>query len=470
MKYLFASLMLLIIATFLPFQLSLAQTDDDQPNIIFIMADDLGYGDLGSYGQQDIKTPRLDQMSKEGLRFTQFYSGHTVCAPSRSSLMSGMHTGRTRIRGNFSVESGERVPLEPQDTTVAEVLQRAGYTTGLVGKWGLGEPETLGIPNRKGFDYFWGFLNQRRAHTYYPEYVWRNTNRVILDGNQNGGRKQFTHDLDMDEARGFIRAHREGPFFLYLALQTPHAELLVPDDSKVDYLDDDGNSIFEETPFPHVEQRSYSGQEMPNATYAAMISRMDRDIGRLLDLLKDLGIDENTMVLFTSDNGPHSEGGYDPDYFNSNGPLRGIKRDLYEGGIRVPMIARMPGTIPAGEVSDQVWSMWDFLPTAAELAGTEPPQNIDGISMKNALFNQPQEDPEYLYWEFHEGVFSQAVRFGDWKAVRTDANEPIELYDLTLDIGEENDISKDHSDVVARARQLFQTARTDSEHWPVESE
>lgn len=460
----------LIILVFIPYQLSHAQRFTEQPNIIFIMADDLGYGDLGSYGQQDIKTPRLDQMSEEGVRFTQFYSGHTVCAPSRSSLMTGMHTGRTRVRGNFSVSTGDRIPLEPQDTTVGEVLQDAGYTTGLIGKWGLGEPGTTGIPNLKGFDYFWGFLNQRRAHSFYPEYVWRNTNRVILEGNQNDGRKKFTHDLDIDEAMGFIRANREGPFFLHLTLQIPHAELLVPEDSMEDYLDENGNSIFEETPYPENSNSSYSGQEIPNATYAARITRMDRDIGRLLDLLDDLDIDENTIVLFTSDNGPHSEGGYDPNYFNSNGPLRGIKRDLYEGGIRVPMIARMPGTIPAGVVNDQVWSMWDFLPTAAELAGTESPSGIDGISMKNALLNQPQDDPEYLYWEFHEGVFSQAVRFGDWKAVRTDINEPVELYDLSLDVGENNDISYDYPEVVDQAKELFQTARTESEHWPVEFE
>jgi len=439
---------------------------DQPPNIIWIMADDLGYGDLGSYGQEVIQTPRLDQMAAEGLRFTQFYSGHTVCAPARSSLMTGQHTGRTRVRGNFSAHSGGRVPLEPADTTVAEILQQAGYTTGLVGKWGLGEPGTTGIPNKKGFDYFWGFLNQARAHTYYPEWVWRNTDRVILEGNQGGERGQYSHDLDMEESKQFIRANREGPFFLYMALQIPHAELLVPDDSLVEYLDEDGQSIFNETPFPG--RGNYSAQDKPNATYAAMVTRMDRDIGRLLDLLKDLGIDENTIVFFTSDNGPHSEGGYDPDFFNSNGPLRGIKRDLYEGGIRVPMIVWMPGTVPAGEVSDQVWSMWDFLPTAAELTGTEPPGDIGGISMINALLNQPQQDPEYLYWEFHEGAFSQAVRFDDWKAVRNDIDQPIELYDLSTDPGEKYDLAEEHPDIVARAEELLRTARTESIHWPVE--
>jgi len=452
-----------------------AQTVDDRPNIIWIIADDLGYGDLGSYGQKDIRTPRLDQMAKEGLRFTQFYSGHTVCAPARSSLMTGQHTGRTRVRGNQSAATGDRVPLEPDDITVAELLQQADYTTALIGKWGLGEPGTTGIPNLKGFDYFWGFLNQRRAHTFYPEWVWRNENRVILDQNIGsfdystglavGEHDQYTHDLDMAEARQFIRANREGPFFLYLALQIPHAELAVPDDSLVDYLDEEGNSLFEEVPFHG--SATYRPQDKPNATYAAMVTRMDHDIGRLLDLLRKLNIEDNTLVFFTSDNGPHSEGGYDPDYFNSGGPLRGIKRDLYEGGIRVPMIVWMPGTVPAGEVSEQVWSMWDFLPTAAELAGTEPPQDIDGISMVNALLNQPQQDPEYLYWEFHGGVFKQAVRFGDWKAVRTDIDQPIELYDLSEDIGEEYDLADKYPEITQQAEEMFRTKRTPTEHWPL---
>ncbi|MEX0928973.1 MAG: arylsulfatase [Balneolales bacterium] len=436
-----------------------------KPNIIFIMADDLGYGDVGSYGQQQIQTPRLDQMASEGLRFTQFYSGHTVCAPARSSLMTGRHTGRTRVRGNTSVATGDRVPLEPQDTTVAEILKMADYRTGMVGKWGLGEPETTGIPNRKGFDFFYGFLNQARAHSYYPDYIWRNTERINLEENSEAGRGQFTHDMGTEEALSFIRNSHEEPFFLYLPYQIPHAELLVPADALDRYMNEEGKSIFVERPF--AGRGNYSAQKIPNATYAAMVTRLDRDVGRILDLLRELEIEENTLVLFTSDNGPHSEGGYDPAYFNSNGPLRGIKRDLYEGGIRVPMIVRMPGTVPAGEVSDQVWSMWDFLPTAAELAQTAPPGDIDGQSMKNALLNRPQQDPEYLYWEFHEGTFSQAVRFGDWKAVRTDAGEPIQVFDLSVDIGEGDDVSEEHPDVVERAGELFRSARTDSEHWPV---
>ncbi|MEX0772587.1 MAG: arylsulfatase [Balneolales bacterium] len=437
---------------------------ENPPNIIFIMADDLGYGDLGSYGQDVIKTPRLDQMAKEGLRFTQFYAGHTVCAPTRSALMTGQHTGKTRVRGNRSA-TGERVSLEPQDTTVAEVLQQAGYITGIIGKWGLGEPETSGVPNKKGFDYFWGFLNQARAHTYYPEWLWLNTERVRLEGNEDGKREQYSHDLDTKEAMNFIRKNAEEQFFLYLPYQIPHAELLVPKNALEDYLDENGQSIFKEESYEGMN--NFSAQEMPNATYAAMVSRMDRDVGRLIDLLRELEIDDNTIVFFTSDNGPHEAGGYKPEYFNSSGSLRGIKRDLYEGGIRVPMIAWMPGTIVGGEVSDQVWSMWDFMPTAAEIGRAESPKDIDGISMVNALLNQPQQDPEYLYWEFHEGRFAQAVRFEDWKAVRNDIGQPIELYNLSVDIGENNDISRENPDIVNRAKELFHSARSASEHYPV---
>ena len=462
---------------------------DTRPNIIWIMADDLGYGDLGSYGQETLRTPRLDQMAEEGIQFTQFYAGHTICAPTRSSLMTGQHTGNTPIRGNSSAITGERVPLLPEHTTVAEVLQQAGYTTGMMGKWGLGEPGTTGTPNRKGFDHFVGFKNQRRAHIYYPEWIWHNENRLVLTGNRDvlemypeldvypndpqavpeRRMEQYTEDIYQKEAKKFIRAHREGPFFLYLPIQIPHAELTVPDGPWWDpYLDDNGNSIFDEVPYPDGHAR-YIGTDKPFATFAAMVTYMDRNVGALLDLLEELEIDENTLVFFTSDNGPHNEGGYNPEYFNSGGPLRGRKRDLYEGGIRVPMISWMPGTVPAGRVSDQIWAMWDFLPTAAELARTGPPSNIDGISMVNALLDQPQEDAEYLYWEYLRNDQSkQAVRFGDWKAVRNNTYLPTELYDLSNDIGEENDLADQYPDIVARAEELFRTARTDNPEYPLQ--
>lgn len=459
------------------------------PNIIWIMADDLGYGDLGSYGQKDIQTPRLDQMAKEGIRFTQFYSGHTICAPTRSSLMTGQHTGNTPIRGNRSAATGERVSLKSHHITVAEVLQQAGYKTGQIGKWGLGEPGTSGIPNKKGFDFFVGYLNQQRAHTYYPEWIWLNENRLILTGNKDvldvypewklypadpddsseRQREQYTEDIFLEAAEQFIRTYREGPFFLYLPIQIPHSELIVPEEFMAPYLDDEGNSIFEEVPFPDGDHPRYSGNDKPVATYAAMVSYMDRNIGILLDLLQELDIDENTLVFFTSDNGSHESSGYHPDYLNSNGPLRGLKRDLYEGGIRVPMIARMPGTVPAGRVSDQIWAMWDFLPTAAEMARTNAPDNTDGISMVNALLDHPQESAEYLYWEYLQGsVSSQAVRMGDWKAIRNGTWQPIELYNLSNDIGEENDLADRYPDIVSRAEELFRTARTENAHYPLQ--
>jgi len=425
-----------------------------RPNIIYILADDLGYGDLGCYGQALIQTPRLDQMAAEGIRFTQHYAGSTVCAPSRSCLMTGQHTGHTRVRDNIGAD-GERVPLRAEDTTVAEVLRRAGYATGLIGKWGLGEPGTTGIPNRKGFDYFYGYLNQARAHNYYPDYVWRNETQVWLEGNRDGGKGQYSHDLCTEEALSFVERHHREPFFLYLAYQIPHAH------SALGRETGDGMEVPDHGPYA---DRPWSSA---HRGLAAMITRMDRDVGRILDRLKELGIDNNTLVIFTSDNGPHAAGGNDPAFFKSGGPFRGIKRDLYEGGIRVPHIARWPGQIGPGAVSGHVSAGWDFLPTAAELAGTPAPEGIDGISMVPALLGGDQARHDYLYWEFHGRGFAQAVRMGDWKAVRMEANAAVELYHLAEDPGETRDRAPEHPDIVARAVELFVEARTASEEWPV---
>src|SRR5262244_3630282 len=342
-----------------------------RPNIIFIQADDLGYGDLSCYGQRKFKTPNIDRLAAEGLRFTQYYAGGTVCAPSRSALMTGQHTGHTRIRGNA------RYPLLPEDVTVAEVLKAtpgARYKTALIGKWGLGEAGTTGVPNRQGFDYFFGYLNQRHAHNYYPTFLWRNEEQVKLrnvvpeedkEGAGNStNRLDYSHDLIAEESLKFIEQNGRSPFFLYLAFTIPHAN-------------NEAGKKGMEVP----DQGEFASKDWPEQerAKAAMITRMDRDVGRLMALLKKLGIDDNTIVFFTSDNGPHREGGADPDFFDSNGPLRGIKRDLYEGGIRVPMIARWPGRIKSrggGAKSDQVWAHWDFLPTVAEIAGVKPPDNI----------------------------------------------------------------------------------------------
>ncbi len=430
-----------------------------KPNIIFILADDLGYGDLSCFGQQKFKTPAIDRLAAEGTRFTQYYAGSTVCAPSRSVLMTGQHTGHTRIRGNA------RYPLLPEDVTVAEVLKSAGYHTGLIGKWGLGEAGTSGIPNRQGFDYFYGYLNQKHAHNYYPTFLWRNEDKVMLHNtvpneDQEGAgvsdnKLDYSHDLFTKEAISFLEKSAGRPFYLYLSYTTPHAN----NEAKAKGM---------EVP----DLGEFAGKDWPDAekAKAAMITRMDRDVGRLMELLKRLSIDDNTIVFFSSDNGPHKEGGADPDFHDSNGPLRGIKRDLYEGGIRVPMIVRWPGKVKSSAESRQIWSHSDFLPTAAEIAGAQPPASIDGISMLPAILGKKQKNHEFLYWEFHERGFKQAVRMGDWKAVRRGPGAPLELYDLKTDAGEQKDLAEKHPEIVKRIETYLKSARTESPQWPVKKD
>jgi arylsulfatase A len=429
-----------------------ADLTNDKPNIIYILADDLGYGDLGCYGQEKIRTPSLDRMAAEGMRFTNHYAGSAVCAPSRCVLMTGLHTGHARVRANG------RMPIEPEDVTVAEVLKRAGYATAAIGKWSLGDAGTTGAATRQGFDYFFGYLNQGAAHFYYPESLDRNEGTVSLEANRDGKRGTYSHDLLTEEAIQFIRRSAPGPFFLYVPYTIPHAEVLVPEDSLSEYRDK-----WPEKPFPGGH---YAAQPTPRAARAAMITRMDRDIGRILDLVKDLGLDERTIVMFTSDNGPCTAGGQDPAFFESTGPLRGLKFGLYEGGIRVPMIARWPGKIPAGSVTDFASGFWDILPTCAELAGVQPPARIDGVSLVPTLIGRPREQAqrECLYWE-HRGW--QAVRFGNWKAIRTTPERPIELYDLKSDIGEENDLAAASPGLVAKAEKYFEASRTDDPNWPL---
>jgi len=418
------------------------------------MADDLGYGDVGCYGQQTIQTPVMDRLASQGLRCTACYAGSTVCAPSRCVLMTGLHTGHARVRGNALV------PLEPEDVTVAEVLKSGGYATGIFGKWGLGEPGTAGIPNRQGFDQWFGYLNQRNAHNYYPEYLWRNTERVALEGNRDGKRTQYSPNPIMDEALTFIRAKRGEPFFLYLAVTLPHANN--------ERTRETGNGM--EIP----SDEPYSDRDWPQQqkNHAAMITRFDADVGRVMQTLNQCGIDDQTIVFVTSDNGPHREGGADPNFFHSSGPLRGIKRSLTDGGIRVPMIVRWPTMIEAGTTSDEPWSFQDFLPTAAELARVEPPPGIDGISMVPTLLGprragRRQAAHEYLYWEFHEKGFKQAVRMGPWKGIRAKRGKPLKLYDVVADIGEKNNVAAQHPEVVAKIESILKTARTPSPHWPV---
>lgn len=432
-----------------------------KPNILLIVADDLGYGDLGCYGQEKIKTPNIDKLASEGVRFTQFYAGSTVCAPSRCALMTGLHTGHAYIRGNANLA------LRSSDVTVADLLKKAGYHTGLLGKWGLGNENTTGMPQDHGFNEFGGYLDQTHAHDYYTDHLWRYDPKqgflpMNLVENLGGKKALYTHDLFTDAAINFIRinsptpANHQRPFFLYLALTIPHANneegsrsgngMQVPSDQP-----------YSDQPWPQVEKNK-----------AAMITRLDDTVGKIMAKLKELKLEDNTVVLFTSDNGPHREGGVDPKFFQSSGPLRGIKRDLYEGGIRVPMIARWPAKLKLGRVSDQVWAFWDFLPTACEIASASPPEKIDGISMLPALLGRAQTNQhEFLYWEFHEGGFKQAIRIGDWKAVRLRPGATLELYNLKTDLEEKHNVAAQNPEVVSRIETLFKTARTDSSEFPV---
>jgi len=426
-----------------------------KPNIIFILADDLGYGDLGCYGQQQIKTPNIDKLAAQGTRFTSAYAGSTVCAPSRCALMTGLHMGHAYIRGN------SKINLRPDDLTVAEILKSAGYTTALVGKWGLGHENSPGTPNKKGFDFFYGYLDQTHAHNSYPTFLIRNESRIKLrnvvpkEGKEGQGaateKIDFSNDLMADEALAFIDRAKDKPFFLYYSPTIPHAN------NEANTIDVPDLGIYKDLDWPEPQKR-----------HAAVITRMDSYVGRILQKLKDLGLDDNTIVFFTSDNGPHKEGGNKPDFNRSSGPLRGLKRDLYDGGIRVPMIVRFPGQTPPNTVSDQPWAFWDFLPTAAALAGAKPPQNLDGLSMLPAILGQPQtKQHEYLYWEFHEGGFKQAIRMNNWKAVRLGTKQPIELYDLSSDIGEKKNLAAEHPDIVNKIAPLFATARADSKEFPI---
>jgi arylsulfatase A len=456
--------LLTVILVFTALLFTACQPEQKQkPNIIFIIADDLGYGDLGCYGQQHVKTPHIDALAAEGMRFTQHYAGCTVCAPSRCSLMTGMHTGHTIVRGNYEIQPEGQYPLPAETVTAAELLKQAGYATAIVGKWGLGGPGSSGVPNRQGFDYFYGYLCQRKAHFYYPEYLWRNEQRVDLVENRDGEKGIYAHDLLTKEALGFIKQNKDHPFFLYLPYTIPHAELVLPDDEFFNMY----KNQFEETPFPGGH---YGAQAKPMAAFAGMVSRMDADVGRIRALLKELNLFEQTLIIFTSDNGPHQEGGHDPAFFNSSGLLRGIKRDLYEGGIRVPFIASWPGVIQAGTTSDHVSAFWDFLPTCAELAGIDTPEYIDGISLLPTFMgnNNDQKQHGYLYWEFHEGKGSkQALRFDNWKAVSFLAENRIELYDLETDPREQHDLAAQQPDVIQQAQKLMKEARTPSVVWPL---
>jgi arylsulfatase A-like enzyme len=442
-----------------------------RPNIIFILADDLGYGDLGSFGQKKIHTPNLDVMAAQGMQFSRFYCGTAVCAPSRSVFMTGQHTGHTPIRGNRAVAPEGQWPLPDSAVTVAQLLKKAGYTTGDFGKWGLGYIGTSGDPLKKGFDHFFGYNCQAEAHNYYPDHLWKDDERVNYP-NTPEKENYYSADIIQEHALDFITENKDRPFFLYLSYTIPHAALQVPEDS-----------VFEAYKLQFGEKRvdvkkpwdgkGYEPQAYPHTAYAAMVSRLDSYVGEVFRKLKALGLDKHTLVIFASDNGPHVEGGNEPAFFNSNGGLRGAKRDLYEGGIRTPMIAWYPGKIRAGAKSDYIGAFWDLLPTFAELAGVNPlpRKHIDGVSIVPTLLSRSgQEQHTYLYWEFHESGGRQAVRMGKWKGVRYDVmKDPdgrIELYDLDKDPAEEHDIADQHSDIADRLKGIMRQAHAPNADFP----
>ena len=438
--------------------------EEAKPNIIFILADDLGYGDLSCYGQTKFTTPHIDRLASEGLKFNQFYAGSTVCAPSRCSLMTGQHTGHCLIRGNRDQpKTLGNWPISSDTVTVAEVLKKADYATGCFGKWGLGGPLSEGAAFRKGFDTFFGYYDQMHAHTYYPDHLYKNEKRIELDG------KTYSHDLIEKEAIDFIRANRDKPFFCFMPVTIPHAAMQVPEEHVQPWREK----------FPEFEDTigKYSfGSEVHNpvAAFPGMLSRLDLTVKNVLDLLEELDLDDNTIVIFSSDNGPHREGGHRSDLFRSSGPLRGIKRDLYEGGIRVPMLVRWPGTIKPATVSNHVGAFWDVLPTFAELAGitsNEYPDDLDGLSFFPTLLgeNEKQATHPYLYWEFYEQKGKVGARYKNWKGIQLsvtetfgDPNAPIEVYDLESDLGETKNIATDHPEVVQKFREIFEEAHTKS--------
>lgn len=447
------------------------KTESLKPNIVYILADDLGYGDLSCYGQSHFETPNIDKLAQNGLKFTQHYSGSTVSAPSRSSLMTGQHTGHTFIRGNKEIQPEGQYPLAAEAVTLAEALQDAGYVTGAFGKWGLGYPGSEGDPNNQGFDEFFGYNCQRMGHHYYPYHMWHNQKKMMLEGNAGKQSGQYGPEVIQKYALKFLEENKDKPFFMYYPSIIPHAELYAPEEHVEKY-----RGKFEpEKKYEGVDageegfrNGGYGSQLESHAAFAAMVDYLDMQVGEIVAKLKELGIYENTLIVFTSDNGPHMEGGADPDYFNSNGPFRGYKRDLYEGGIRVPMIAVWEGKISAGTETDYVSAFWDVYPTFAEITDAKIPDNIDGISFLPTLMGNvdEQENHEYLYWEFPERGGRQAVRKGNWKAVKLnvskDPDTPIELYDLQHDPKELSDVAGKYPEIVREMADIFNTARTES--------
>jgi len=449
----------------------------NKPNIVYILADDLGYGDLSCYGQKRFQTPNIDRMAREGMIFTQHYAGCTVCAPSRSSLMTGQTTGHTPIRGNKEWKPEGQWPIPAETFTIAEMLKEAGFVTGGFGKWGLGYPGSEGDANRQGFDEFYGYNCQRMAHNYYPSHLWDNQKKVVLEGNRGDKFEEYAPELIHQRALQFIEKNMDKPFFVFYPTTIPHAELLLPQKNLKEFQ----GKLLPEKSFKGAKpgdegfrDGAYGTQAESHAAFAAMVTLLDKQVGEVLDKLKELGLEDRTIVIFSSDNGPHQEGGADPDYFDSNGTLKGYKRDLYEGGIREPMIARWPGKIQAGSKSDLISAFWDVMPTIAELTGIKIPEKIDGISfLPTLLGKEGQKQHDYLYWEFHELGGRKALRKGDWKLIKYNIQKPehakVELYNLSTDIGEQNNIADSNPKLVSELSTLMDSARTESDVFKFES-
>jgi arylsulfatase A len=470
--------------------------DAEKPNIVFFFADDLGYGELGCYGQEKIKTPHTDQLASEGMKFTQFYSGQNVCAPSRCALLTGKHMGHAAIRENSAHLLGKPAKYKDEDmkaaavrfeqykkedgfpgqlampaseTTVAELLKNQGYTTACIGKWGLGHPSDEGSPKRHGFDFFYGYICQRNAHNYYPTYLWKNDEKVKLPGNDRGlTGETYAADVMEVEALDFIKRSKDQPFFLYYATPVPHVALQVPEDepSLAEYRNEFGKET------PYTGGMGYLPNKTPRATYAAMITRMDRTLGKMRTLLKELKLDDNTVFIFSSDNGATFNGGYDREFFSGNGPLRGKKCDLYEGGIRVPAIVKWTGRIKPNTSTDHVSALWDFLPTACEIAGAQSPGGIDGISFLPVLLGENQPQHKYLYWESRLTKGQQVVRMGDWKGIRetvmkNGSKTQLKLYHLGEDLAESKDVASQHPEVVVEIEKLMHEAHTPHKMFPM---
>ncbi|HAK80659.1 MAG TPA: N-acetylgalactosamine-6-sulfatase, partial [Runella sp.] len=455
--------------------MALAQKSTSKPNVIYIFADDLGYGEVGVYGQKKIKTPNLDRLAEGGMRFTQHYSSAPVCAPSRCGLMTGRHTGHTYIRGNYELggfeddKEGGQMPLNEGAFTIGHLFQKSGYKTGAVGKWGMGMANTTGNPNQQGFDFFYGLLCQKQSHNFYPTHLWKNGEKVALnnpyikvhrpmpEGDENYEYyvgKDYAIDKMTEEATGFINDNKSRPFFLYLPYTLPHLSLQAPAEAVKEYI-----GKFDEKPYRG--QTGYASTRYPYSTYAAMISYLDKQVGQIWELVKKLGIEDNTIIMFSSDNGATFVKHVDAAFFESAGPFRGLKMDVYEGGIRVPMIAYWKGEIKPGQVTDHVSTQYDVLATCADLLGTKPTLPTDGVSFLPTLLGKStQVQHPYLYFEYPENGGQLAIRKGDWKGVKRNVkanrNGEWEIYNLKADIGERTNVAATHPELAKEFDEIVQ--------------